>query len=92
MAFAVAHPEITSRWESSSSTLVLLSVASENWILDWQERFSGSYGAEPKAPHTIFFEPDIDSYTAIAVVLNPEQAKYLSHLPLLLRGGVKVND
>ena len=41
------------------------------------------------APWTLFYEPDIDSYTSLACLLDLEQAKRLSPLPLLL--GEEVN-
>lgn len=74
------YPEKTRDWHKDSQVLVLLSVADEValraviWELPgWLDSWA-------------FYEPDRDGeLTALAV--EPAGARFLSHLPLALKGG-----
>lgn len=81
LSYSVSHPETTRAWHEGSQILVLLSVPDEAALYDLADTFFWI-----DIDHVAFHEPDLDGeLTAIAV--HPDGARWLTHLPLALRGG-----
>lgn len=78
--FAIAHPELALAWENASNALVVLGIPDENAVLDEHEdaRWDG-------IPCSLFYEPDIEEYTACALLLTDEEAQRFRKLQLILR-------
>lgn len=68
------------RMKPWNGTVVSLGCEDEFALFELMEKFEGN------CHWTIFYEPDIKSYTSIAALLDENQAKRLSYLPLLLSG------
>lgn len=81
IAFAVEYPELATKWERSSNSLVILSLRDELELFSFMQRF------EDQNIATIgFYEPDYNNeLMSIAAILNKQQAKQLRSKPLLLK-------
>lgn len=76
--FALDHPDIARQWHRDSNCLVLLSVRSEQELLEYAHMVECEGVA-----HSLVVEPDIgNEHTALAVAPSP-LAPLFSSLPLL---------
>jgi peptidyl-tRNA hydrolase len=61
-AFTHDYPEIENRWYKESNTLVVLGVKDEEELLFWTSR-----AKQENLKTSLFYEPDVDQYTALAI-------------------------
>ena len=79
--FQHQHPEIAKQWNSISNYLVFLSVASEEDLYRYLDKFE-----KKGLKFTPFFEPDINNeLTAVAVEPTEKARRLCSNLPLTLK-------
>lgn len=79
--FQHQHPEIAKQWNKESNYLIILSVANEEQLFLYLEKFNFH-----NIKTTVFREPDIgNEITAIAVEPSEKTRKLTSKLPLALK-------
>lgn len=81
--FAVEHTEKFIQWKKESNSVVCLAVPNEKSLLKLYEKL------KDRTEVSLFFEPDIDGYTSMAVYGTPQIRKKLSYLPLSLKAEKK---
>lgn len=77
--FAAEHPIKFKDWKSNSNSIITLSISDEKSLLKIYNKL------KELTEVSIFFEPDVDSYTSLAIYGTPEVRKLLSYLPLALK-------
>lgn len=77
--FAAEYPETFLKWKEESNSIICLGVPTIEDLL----RIYNYY--RDLTPSTIFFEPDINQVTSIALYGTPDIRKKLSSLPLILK-------
>ena len=77
--FAAEHPEKFKEWKATSNYIVCLSVPNEDKLLELRDKLALD------TETSLFFEPDVDSYTAFCAYGTPEIRRKLSSLPLALK-------
>lgn len=77
--FAEQHYQDFLHWKKESNTVVCLSVKNQLELQKYYERF------RTRTPCVLFYEPDIDEYTSISFIANPQLQKRVSNLPLTLK-------
>jgi peptidyl-tRNA hydrolase len=77
--FALAYPELTDEWATTSNNLILVAVDDEAALYRLERARLGM-------PHLLVHEPDLDDQ-ATAMVLGPDQAakQLCRNLPLALQ-------
>lgn len=73
--FTHKYPEIEKKWHEESNTLAVLGVANENELF---QLVGNIHAAGLK--FALFFEPDIDEHTAVAVEPGPVSAELFVEL------------
>lgn len=84
--FAYEHPLEFKKWKEESNSIVSLSIGDQDKLIDLYDKLSKLTAC------TIFYEPDISSYTSICLYGTPEIRKKLSKLPLALKDKKEVYD
>lgn len=79
--FTHDYPEIENRWYTESKTIVVLGVKNEHALKAF------AFMAESRGlKSSMFFEPDIDEYTALAIEPGEETAQLCSNLKTACKG------
>jgi hypothetical protein len=73
------HPIKFKKWKDISNSIICLSVPTEEELLKLHKKFKDI------TETSLFFEPDINSYTSICLYGSPNIRKKLSYLPLILK-------
>jgi hypothetical protein len=76
--FSAEHEAVDRCWYEGSNNLVLLQVSGEQELLELREKADD-------CPSALFREPDLDG-EATAMAMGPAARKFVSNLPLLLKG------
>ena len=77
--FAAEHFETFKKWKNESNSIITLGIKNEESLLKLYNKLS------EVTDSSLFFEPDIDSYTSICIYGTPDIRKRLRHLPLSLK-------
>lgn len=73
--FTHEYPDIENRWYTKSNTIVVLGVKNEHALKAF------AYLADSQGlKHSMFYEPDIDEYTALAIEPSEQTSKLVSNL------------
>lgn len=85
--FTFEHPSRAGPWFNNSNYLVQLVLENEKQLKFLIEKFD-----KLDIYHTVFREPDIgNKITAISAVLEPDQQKLVSKIPLLFKDKINKN-
>ena len=78
--FQYDHPNIASEWNKKSKYLIFLSVENYNEFIKLIKKLINN-----DIRMSLFYEPDIDEYTAVAIEPGEKSRKLTSNLPLMLK-------
>lgn len=73
--FTHKYPKIEKKWHEESNTLAVLGVEDKEELLELVGKIHVA-----KLKFALFFEPDIDEHTAVAVEPGPRASELLAHL------------
>lgn len=85
--FTHTYPDVEADWYETSNTIVVLGVADQDTL-----RLFADLATDVGIKNTMFFEPDIDEYTALAVEPGPASAELLSTLRPAGRGYKRITQ
>lgn len=75
--WAFNNPATLSKWKAESNSIIVLSAKNQAHLLKLFEELS-----LVSSDITLFYEPDIDSYTSLCLYADQDIRRKLSHLPL----------
>lgn len=76
--FSAEHPHKFNQWKNESNSIICLSVPNEESLLKLYDKFND------RTELSLFFEPDIISYTSLCLYGTPHIRRKLSYLSLSL--------
>lgn len=77
--FAAEHYNTFIQWKQESNSIICLSVPDEKSLIKLYNKL------KIRTEASLFFEPDVDSYTSVCLYGTPQIRKKLSYLPLALK-------
>ena len=77
--FAADHYSTFIKWKKESNSVITLGIKDEESLLNLYNKL------KEVTESSIFYEPDIDSYTSICIYGTPFIRKKLQYLPLSLK-------
>lgn len=85
--FTHEYPEVENKWYNESNTIVVLGVSDEHALKAF------AFLAESQGlKHSMFYEPDIDEYTALAIEPGEATANLCSRLKTASKGYQKITS